>query len=135
MTLVAYEIPITTDSSGNCTAYSEQITNGMAAGIRFQRTVGFEIETSADVSVITEYGRIPIWVDTDIGLDRRLLPTTPLHDIVGQQLVGDINLRALVPVVDERIEVVIANGGDTLSCTIFILVDLNPYGFDEPEEE
>lgn len=135
MTLVAYDIPIVTDGSGNCIAYSEQITNGVVVGLRYERTNGIEVSSTADITIVGERTRIVLWQTLSAGTSATYIPTAPIHNVVGIEQFGVFDLRTPIPIIDERIEVVVANGDASKEATITVLLNIDSYSFEEPEEE
>ena len=109
-------VAITTDASGNATVYLGTKIRGYLIALIYRPGT---LETGADLTVTGESSGIPILSKLNLGtansfLYPRALPTNansatgPLGTIPSEK----------IPILNERIKVVVAQGGNTLSGTI-----------------
>lgn len=126
-----FSIPVTTDASGDADEYSVGLPFGEIIEIRYVPDGTSPLATLADATITLEnadgsYTR-PIITITDIGTSAvSFAPRQPTHAVADGSA---LEYTAGEPVVDrismveaDRIRVVIAQGGNTLSGTFYVTV-------------
>lgn len=105
-------VSVTTDGSGDATAYSPAIT-GRIQSIAYVKT---DFADGVDFTITSEDTGQNIWTETDVNASTQRAPRQPVH---GQD--GTASLYAgegepvedTIALVDERVKIVIAQGGAT----------------------
>lgn len=119
---------ITTDGSGDATVYLTVGTNRKLSGQ--VHAICYEpgtIVIGADLTITGETTAVPILVKADAGTSNvwyhpRVIPNKNTDGAAFTDVAADIH------VVDERIKVVVAQGGDTKTGTITVYIETNsPY--------
>ena len=116
-------VTLTTDASGDAVGYT-QIARGRLYSINYTKPSSGGM-TNATVLVTTEDSGQTLWSEASVNASAILAPRQPTHDnaraarlyAAGGTPVGDHYLIA-----NERIKVVIAGGGNTLSGSFEFLV-------------
>lgn len=126
MALVAYRLSLTTDGSGAVTDYTSTVVGGLVYAIQYSKD---DFAAGVDFEIRTETTEIPVWVENDVNVSRRLIPLHACHDDAGAEINWDTGVKMLtpVPVANERIRVSITNGGATKHGFVGILVLTNTY--------
>lgn len=125
MHLNCYTVSVTTDSSGDATRYTAPAT-GFVRAIRYVPHGTTPLDTNADVTVTGNTSGIGVYTKANIGTSAfTVQPRAACASAVdgaaltydGTRVVND-----LIPVADEAIKVVVAQGADTKSGTFYIYV-------------
>lgn len=114
-------VSLTTDASGDATGYTG-VVNGRVLGVLYRKT---DFANGVDFTVTTEVTGVNIWTESDVNASADRAPRMPTH---GQD--GSASLYAaagepvedLIPVAEERIKVVVAQGGNVKSGTVHVLI-------------
>ena len=115
-------VSITTDASGDATAYTSEPVNGRILGIIYTKD---DFAAGVDFTITTEDTLQNLWVESDVNASKTVAPRQPTHDTAG---VASLFAGAGEPVedhiwaVDERVKIVVAQGGDTKGGTFVIIV-------------
>jgi len=117
-----HEVTVTTDASGDGTAYTDTTVNGCVKTIIYTKD---DFANGVDFTITTETTLQNLWVESDVNASATRAPHQPTHDATGTALVYaaagepvDTDIFA----VDERLKVVVAQGGDTKSGTFTFIV-------------
>ncbi len=108
-------ITLTTDGSGDCTAYSSPVA-GLIVGYYYDR--GTLDNATTDITVTEEDTTAALLTLTNVTASARYLPRVAVHDSTG---VATGALDA-APVVG-RIKVVVASGGASKTGTLYVYLD------------
>lgn len=105
-------ITVTTASDGSATAYSGKVYNGTLLAIRYAKT---DFANGVDFTITSETTGQTLWTQNDVNASSVVYPRTASHTTAGVATTYDGTRGVLVPValVNERIKVQIASGGDT----------------------
>ncbi len=122
------KVDIVTDASGNATVYlthgQNRKLNGFLVCIKY--TPG-TIATGADLTITGEDSGIPILTKTDAGTSNVFYYPRALLNAVADGAAAT-NASEFIPIKDERIKVVVAQGGNVASGSIeVILINQPPY--------
>lgn len=118
-----HTISLTTDSGGAVTAYTLGPVNGSIVSIQYVKT---DFADGVDFTVTGETTGLAIWTGTNVNASTTVAPRQATHDTSG---VASLYAAAGEPVedriavVDERIKVAVASGGDTKTGTLYITTD------------
>lgn len=112
-------IPLATNGSGACTAYSAAV-DGLVVGFYLDvGSGGTALASGVDLTITEEDTGAPIVTLTNVGAaSARYMPRVDVHDATGAAT-GALD----APPVVGRIKVVVAQGGDTRSGTLYAYVD------------
>lgn len=113
-------IPLTTNSSGAVTAYSDVVT-GRVLAIVYAKT---DFADGVDFTITGEKHAQAILALTDQNAAGIWYPRQQVHGATGTGLTLDGTRLLVEPVllVNDRVKVVIAQGGDTKTGTIYALI-------------
>lgn len=119
--LVQHSITITTITGGTATAYLLKL-NGKLLSIRYAKT---DYANGVDFTITAEDTAENLWVDTNINASETVRPRIALQNNAGSDITYDGTRKVYEPynLVDERIKIVIAQGGDAKVGTFHILID------------
>lgn len=127
MPFITYSLTVNANSSGVAQKLTDEITGGAIYAVI---VTGSNMSVNSDFSVYTSQGRIPIWVEENIGaFTRRLYPTAEATDTAGLGIDWDtsvspsIKRRVPIPISDERVEVNVTGAGASTQCTMKIIVE------------
>lgn len=103
-------VSLTTDSSGDATAYSEEV-NGLVGQVRYVKT---DFANGVDFTVTDEATGATIWAESDVNASATRVPRQATHTTAGVAATynGTAAVLDMIPVAG-RIKVVVAQGGDT----------------------
>lgn len=113
-------VSVTTASDGTATAYSEAVT-GRIWAIHYRKT---DFANGVDFTITLESTGEGLWTQSDVNAAAKVYPRTAVHDVVGvaATLNGTQAMRDPVVAVNDRVKIVIAQGGDTKSGAFDIIV-------------
>ena len=117
----AKTVSVTTDSSGDSTDYTPVVT-GKIISIAYAKT---DFADGVDFTITTETTTQNLWVDTNINASETVAPRQPTHDSVGAASLyaaGDEPVEDYIYAVNERIKIVVANGGSTKTGAFTVIV-------------
>lgn len=119
--ITRHVVAITTDASGDFTGYTP-VVNGFVQGVRFVDT---DLDAGADITVTCDVSGQAIVTLTNQANTATVLPRAATHDVAGAALLyaaGGAAVSDLIPVADERIKVVVAQGGNATTGTLHVYV-------------
>lgn len=119
--LVEHSITLTTASDGTVTGYLP-CTNGKLLRIRYVKT---DYADGVDFTITGNNTGENLWADTDINSSEIVRPRVKIQDGAGADITYDATNEVYEPyhLVDEKIKIVIAQGGDTKSGTFYALIE------------
>lgn len=124
--MVRHDFTLTTDASGNATVYSSQVAHGTVRQIRYVPDGSTPLATGADLTITAEGSGLPIATLTDIGVSAaNWAPRQATHSTVGAASLYAAAGTAVtdqIALAQERIKVVVAQGGNTLTGALYIWV-------------
>lgn len=119
------EIAVTTDASGDFTGYSG-VVQGRVLQIRYIPDGSSPLDTGADVTITAEDSGVVVLNQANIGTSAyTVAPRQASHDTAGAASLyaaGGEPVETPILVAQERIKLVVANGGDTLSGVFHLYV-------------
>lgn len=122
--VIVHTVSLTTDSSGDVTAYT-RTTRGTVLAVRYVPDGSTPLDTGADVTITDNVTGLQVLAVTNMGLSSRdFWPrafTMTTTGTVALYAGGGTNVLDLVPVAN-AIKVVVAQGGATKSGTLYIYV-------------
>lgn len=114
-------VTITTDSSGAATVYIGTKIRGTLYALIYKPGT---LDTGADLTITTETTLQPILTKVNLGTGNSFLYPRAKPSIANDAT-GGLNSTPSVPIpiINERIKVVVAQGGNTLTGTIQAIID------------
>ena len=117
----AKTVSVTTDSSGDSTDYTPVVT-GKIINVIYAKT---DFADGVDFTITTETTTQNLWVDTNINASETVAPRQPTHDSVGAASLyaaGDEPVEDYIYAVNERIKIVVDDGGDTKTGAFTVII-------------
>jgi hypothetical protein len=121
MYLTRHSVTITTDASGNGTGYTA-VANGLIHAIRYVKA---DYDNGIDFVVTTEASGQAVLTGTDVNASATSYPqaaTASVANAAALYAAGGTAVNALIPVADERIKIVVAQGGNVKTGTFHVYV-------------
>jgi hypothetical protein len=115
-----HTVALTTDASGDCTAYSPSVAGRVLAVIYTKNN----FDNGVDITVSTNTTLQTIVTLTDINASAVKYPRVPVHDEAGvaATLDGTRAMREPVTAAGEEIKIVVAQGGNAKLGSITLIV-------------
>ena len=114
-------LAIVTDSGGNWSGYTGDIV-GFVVAIRYVPDAGVPLDTGADLTITASGSGLAILTATDIGtVAKEWYPRAAICSVVGAAALyaaGGAAVLDNIPVADESIKVVVAQGGTSKQGTL-----------------
>ena len=117
-----HAIAVTTDASGNATAYSPVLT-GKINSITYAKT---DFADGVDFTITAEATAQNLWTETNVNASKTVAPRQPTH---GQDGTASLYAAGGEPVEDkialanDRVKIAIAQGGNTKSGTFYVTME------------
>ena len=123
MQVERHVVSITTDASGDATAYTP-VTTGRVLGVRVVVPGSGGIESTSDITITAEATGESILTLTNQNGSGSFYPRVGVHDAAGAAatLDGTRLLRDSVAVANDRVKIVVAQGGNAKAATIHVIV-------------
>lgn len=109
------------DGSGDFTGFTPAV-NGMIHAIEYVKT---DYADGVDFTITTEATTQNLWVELDVNAAKTVAPRQPTHDTVGAASLyaaAGEGVETLIPVTNERVKIVVANGGVSKTGTFHVIV-------------
>lgn len=125
MAIRRFVVPVTTDGSGDATAYSP-VASGKLVSIRYVKASSDSYTDGVDFTITAEDSGETIWTESNVNASATRYPraatasvagAASLYAAAGQAVNDKIGLGS------DRVKIVIGSGGDTHSGTFHITVD------------
>lgn len=115
-----HSVTVTTDADGNATEYTPVLT-GRIQSITYTKT---DYADTADFTITTETTGHNLWVDTNITATETVVPREAVHSTAGAAVTFDGSRAIVEPVcvAQERVKIVVAQGGATKTGTFIVVV-------------
>lgn len=120
-----HEVEITTDSSGNATAYSLLVT-GKISAIHYVKDGSNAFSDGVDFAITSEATSEVIWQESNVNASKKVAPRQATHGTDGSASLyasGGTAVQDKIAVAKDRIKVVIAQGGDTKKGKFIFLME------------
>lgn len=117
-----HTVTVATIADGTATAYTDEVVNGRVISIAYTKV---DYADGVDFTITTEDTAQDLWVDTNVNASETVASRQPTHDSAGDASLYAGSGEAVedyIWVVDERIKIVIAQGGNVKTGTIDIIV-------------
>lgn len=115
-------VPITTASDGSATAHSVALT-GKVSTIRYVKT---DFADGVDFTITSEATGETIWTELNVNASATKAPRQATHSTAGVASLYAASGTAVndkIALANDRVQIVIANGGDTKTGTFHIVME------------
>jgi hypothetical protein len=118
--LKRHSVTVTTDTSGDATEYTNVLT-GRLINIIYTKD---DYAVDVDFAITGETTGLDIWTESDVNATKTVSPRQPTHTQAGvvNDTAGDV-LLADIYLAQERIKIVIDEGGNEKSGTFDIIIE------------
>lgn len=106
-------VTVTTDGSGDATAYSEPIDFGLLSQIRYVKPGAGNFDNGVDFNITLEATGETLWAENDVNASATRAPRQAVHTTAGVAATYDGTRATLdkIAIAGDRIKVVVASGG------------------------
>ncbi len=115
-----HTVSVTTAADGSATAYTDTTVNGRVLSIQYVKT---DFDNGVDFTITLETTGQGLWTDTNVNASETVCPRQPTHDAAGAALLyaaGGTAQSDFIYAADERVKIVIAQGGNVKTGTFYI---------------
>lgn len=115
-----HTVSVTTASDGSATAYTDKTVNGRILSVQYVKST---FDNGVDFTITLETTGQGLWTDTDVNASETVCPRQPTHDAVGAARLyagGGTAVSDFIYAADERVKIVIAQGGNAKAGTFYI---------------
>lgn len=119
-----YKVTVTTDGSGNATAYSPRIA-GKIHQIEYVKPGATSYTDGVDFTITGEATGINLWTEANVNASKVCAPRQPTHTQAGVAATLDGTVAALdkIALASDRVKIVLAQGGAAKVGAFHILVE------------
>jgi len=117
-----FQVTVTTDGSGNATAYSARVS-GKLHQVSYEKT---DYTDGVDFTITGEETGQNIWVESNVNATAHRAPRQPTHSQAGVASLyaaGGVAVETPIALANDRIKIVIASGGAAKVGTFQFLID------------
>jgi 3-polyprenyl-4-hydroxybenzoate decarboxylase len=119
MHVQVFAVTVTTDASGDATAYSNPV-NGLLSQARYVKT---DFANGVDFTITAEATGETLWTEADVNASATRAPRQATHSTAGVAAAyasGGTAVNDMIAV-SGRIKIVVASGGDTKTGTFYFV--------------
>jgi len=120
-----HTVDITTDASGDGTGYTPVI-NGRISTIIYQKDGTAPYASGVDFAITLEATGQSLWAENNVNDSKTVAPRQKLFDEDGFGIAGQPDGGARVdyiPAAEDRVKIVVANGGNTKDGRFIVVVE------------
>lgn len=113
---------VTTDASGDATAYTDTINHGILSQVRYVKT---DFANGVDFTITSEQTGETIWTQSDVNASATVAPRQATHTTAGVAALyagGGSAVLAPIALAKDRIKIVVGSGGNVKTGTFHFLV-------------
>lgn len=117
-----HAVAVTTAADGSATAYSPVLT-GLLSQIRYVKT---DFADGATITITAEATGETLWTETAVNASATRAPRQATHTTAGAPALyadGGAAVNDKIALANDRIKIVIANGGDSKSGTFHFILE------------
>lgn len=115
-----HAVSVTTAADGSATAYTSTTVNGAVRSIQYVKT---DFDNGVDFAITLETTGQGLWTESNVNASAIRCPRQPTHDAIGAASLyaaGGEPVEDFVYAADERVKIVIAQGGNVKTGTFYI---------------
>jgi hypothetical protein len=115
-----HEVAVTVDSSGDATEYTPNIT-GRVLGIRYVKD---DFADTVDFTITLEATGETVWTEENVTASKTVAPRQATHSTAGVAALyaATFAVNDYVVAANDRVKIVVANGGNATSGTFHVIV-------------
>lgn len=116
------KVPVTTATDGTATAYSPRLA-GKIHQIEYVKT---DFADGVDFTISGEVTGVSLWAESNVNASAVRAPRQPTHSQAGAAALyaaGGTAINDLIALANDRVKIVIAQGGNAKTGAFHILVD------------
>jgi hypothetical protein len=115
-----HAVSLTTDASGDATGYTSTVT-GRILSIRYVKT---DFADTVDFTITLEATGETVWTEENVTASKTVAPRQATHSTAGVAALyaATFAVNDYVVAAQDRVKIVIANGGDTKTGTFHVIV-------------
>ena len=115
-----YAVDLTTNGSGAATGYTATV-NGELVQIEYVKT---DFADGVSFTVTSERTGQTLWAESNVNASAVRAPGQQIHTTSGAAVIGATGgpSVAYLPLVNDRVKIVVASGGDTKTGTVYVTV-------------
>jgi hypothetical protein len=120
-----YKVTVTTAADGSATAYSARISGGEIHQLEYLKDGVNGFADGVDFALTGEATGVSLWAQSNVNAAAVVAPRQPTHTQVGVAALyasAGTAVQARVALANDRVKIVIAQGGDAKVGTFHILV-------------
>jgi hypothetical protein len=121
-----HAVAVTTDASGDVTAYTPAV-NGFVHAVMYEPDGSSPLATGADITVTGSVSAIPVVTVTNLGTSAVAKyprdATADVADAASLYAAAGEPVEARIPVADESVKIVVAQGGNAKSGTFHVYIE------------
>lgn len=120
-----FVVTVTTIADGSATAYSPHLT-GKISQIRYVKDGTTPFATGVDFTITAEATGETIWSQLNVDASVTVAPRQPVHSTAGVAALyaaGGTAIQEPIGLANDRVKIVIANGGDTKIGVFHIVIE------------
>lgn len=117
-----FSVTVTTDASGDATAYSDPIDYGLLSQVRYVKN---NFEDTVDFAITAEGTGETLWSQSNVTASVTKAPRQPIHGTDGVASLfaaSGLPVQDKIAIVNDRIKIVIAQGGNAKSGTFHFVL-------------
>lgn len=115
-----HAVAVTTAADGSATAYTSAAVNGAVRSIQYVKT---DFDNGVDFAITLETTGQGLWTESNVNASAIRCPRQPTHDAIGAASLyaaGGEPVEDFIYAADERVKIVIAQGGNVKTGTFYI---------------
>lgn len=116
-------VSVTTIADGSATAYSSEVVTGKLSQIRYVKT---DFADGSTFTITSEATGETLWTETGVNASATRAPRQATHSTAGAAALyaaGGAAVNDKIALANDRIKIVIANGGDTKTGTFHFVLE------------
>lgn len=120
-----YKVTATTAADGTVTAYTPRLS-GKIHQIEYLKDGANGYSNGVDFAITGEATGVNLWTQSDVNASAVVAPRQPTHSQVGAASLfaaGGTNVQDRVALANDRVKIVIAQGGNAKTGVFHVLVD------------
>lgn len=118
-------VALTTEADGSKTTYSDPIEYGLLSQIRYVKPGSGGFDNGSTITITTETTGENLWTQTGVNASATVAPRQATHGVDGAASLfaaGGTAAQDKIAMVNDRIKIVIANGGNAKNATFHFLI-------------
>lgn len=123
MFAVSHVVAVTTAADGSATAYTPHVPYGRVVNVIYTKD---DFDNGVDFTITGDVTGQNIWTEENVNASKNVAPRQPTHSQAGVAALyagGGSAVNDLIRVVNERIKIVIAQGGNAKDGTFTFILE------------